>query len=317
MPADEVPFEMAAALNANAFALLQLEGVNGIDVGVGEGGGFILRLLVADPDDPPLGLPDSIGGFPYILVAGLPQVEQAGIPDQKSYGMPGRDPIMGGIQLGRAAITGGDVHAGTLGCVFRDAAGAPAAVTNAHVLCGTAGDAVQQPAPQTDPAPSIERLGSLRQCLAPDVPSLFPGGLVSGFFDAALCSVDGARTAEVGRIADIGTAAGVSSPRIGSVVRKRGFRTGVSHGVVEGTLGSYVAHARDGSELWMLVGQVSVVMIPDLGLNPQGVWSRSGDSGSVVVNEDDEIVALHWGGDGMRGYASDFAAIAFTFGVGL
>ncbi|MGW2090065.1 hypothetical protein [Streptomyces sp. NPDC001880] len=317
MPADEVPVEMAAALNENAFGLLQLEGVNGIDVGVDDAGEYRLRLMVNDPDDPPLGLPDSIGGFSYVLVVGTPRLEQAGIPDQKTYGMPGVDPIMGGIQLGPAAIVGGDVHAGTLGCVFRDPAGLPVAVSNAHVICGAVGDPIQQPAPQTDPAPTIERLGSLRQCLAPDIPSLFPGGLVSGFFDAALCSVDGGRTAEVGRIADIGIATAISSPRIGSVVRKRGYRTGVSHGVVEGTLGAYAAHNHDGSERWILLGQVSVVMIPDLGLNPQGVWSRSGDSGSVVVNESNEIVALHWGGDGMRGYATDFAAIAVAFGLGL
>ncbi|MFI9809542.1 hypothetical protein ACIHEJ_35330 [Streptomyces sp. NPDC052301] len=317
MPADEVPAEMAAALNEAAFGLLQLEGVNGIDVGVDEADEYTLRLLVNNPDDPPGGLPDSIGGFAYILVAGTPQLEQAGIPDQKTYGMPGSDPIMGGIQLGPAAIMGGNVHAGTLGCVFLDPAGLPVAVSNAHVICGAVGDAIQQPAPQTDPAPTIERLGSLHQCLAPDTPSLFPGGLVSGFFDAALCSVDGTRTAEVGRIADIGVATAISSPRIGSVVRKRGYRTGVSHGVVEGTLGAYKAHNHDGSERWMLLGQVSIVMIPDLGLNPQGVWSRSGDSGSVVVNESNEIVALHWGGDGMRGYATDFAPIAVAFGLGL
>lgn len=317
MPADEVPVEMAAALNENAFGLLQLDGVNGIDVGVDDAEEYTLRLLVNDPDDPPGGLPDSIGGFPYILVPGTPQLEQAGIPDEKTYGMAGSDPIMGGIQLASATTVDGNVHAGTLGCVFRDSAGSPVAVSNAHVISGAVGDLIQQPAPLIDPAPANEQLGVLRQSLAPDTPSLIPGGLLSGFFDAALCSVDGARTAEVGRIADIGAATAISSPRIGSVVRKRGYRTGVSHGVVEGTLGAYVARNHDGSARWMLLGQVSIVMIPDLGLNPEGVWSRSGDSGSVVVNEGNEIVALHWGGDGMRGYASDFAPIAIAFGIGL
>lgn len=50
-------------------------------------------------------------------------------------------------------------------------------------------------------------------------------------------------------------------------------------------------------------------------LNPEGVWSRSGESGSAVVNERNKIVALHSGGDGMRGYASGFAPIAFAFGL--
>lgn len=317
MPENEVPLEMAAALTMNANGLLQLEGVNGIDVGIGAGGDYTLRLLVNDPDAPPFGLPDSIGGFPYVLVAGNPQLEQAGIPDRKRYGFPDTDPIMGGVQLASATITGGNVAAGTLGCVFRDAAGLPVAVTNAHVVCGAVGVPIQQPAPQTDPAPSIERLGSLRHCLAPDIPSLFPGGLVSGFWDAALCSVDGSRTSRVGWIAEIGAATAISSPRIGSIVRKRGHRTGVSHGVVESTLGAYVARNHDGSARWMMLGQVSIAMIPDLGLNPEGVWSRSGDSGSVVVDENNQIVALHWGDDGFRGCASDFATIASAFGIGL
>ncbi|GGW96470.1 hypothetical protein GCM10010297_17940 [Streptomyces malachitofuscus] len=317
MPAEEVPVELSAALNANAFGLLLLEGVNGIDVGVDAADAYTLRLLVDDPDAPPAALPESIGGFPYILVAGRPQLEQGGIPDEKTYGVPGADPVMGGIQLGPAAIVGGEAHVGTLGCVFHDASGSPVAVSNAHVICGAVGDKIQQPAPHVDPAPSNERLGSLLQCLAPDTPSFIPGGLPSGFFDAALCSVDAARTAEVGRIADIGTVTALSSPRIGSIVRKRGHRTGVSHGVVESTLGTYVARDRAGTPLWVLLGQVSIVRIPDLGLNPEGVWSRGGDSGSVVVNEGKEIVALHWGGDGLRGYASDFAPITFTFGLGL
>ncbi|MFI0507523.1 hypothetical protein ACH3WN_32530 [Streptomyces albogriseolus] len=314
MPADEVPVEMAAALNENAFGLLQLGGVNGIDVGGDDADEYTLRLLVNDPDDPLWGLPDSIGGFPYVLVADT-QLEQAGIPDQKTYGMPGTDPIMRGIQLGPAAIVGGNVHTGRLGCLFHDSDELPVAVSNAHVIFGAVGDLIQQPAPHTDPAPPIERLGSLRQCLAPDTPSLFPGGLASGFFDAALYGVDGARTAKVGWIADIGAATAISSPQIGSVVRKCEYPTGVSPGVIEGTLGAYVAHNHDGSERWILLGQVSIVMIPDLGLNPEGVWSRSGDSGSVVVNESNEIVALHWGGHGMRGYASDFAPIAFGIGL--
>ncbi|MET7642450.1 hypothetical protein ABZS83_02110 [Streptomyces sp. NPDC005426] len=50
-------------------------------------------------------------------------------------------------------------------------------------------------------------------------------------------------------------------------------------------------------------------------LNQEGMWSRSGESGSAVVNERNKIVALHLGGDGTRGYASGFAPIAFAFGL--
>lgn len=314
--ADGVPPEMAAALNEASTFLLQLEGVNGIDVGLDEAGEFTIRVLVADPDNPPADLPESVGGFTFILVKGQPTLEQAGIPDNQTYGVPGNPPIIGGIQIAPDLV--GDVTAGTLGCVFRNSEGRLVGVSNSHVMCESNTNVISQ-------AAGGRRLGTVQTCLAPDTPSFPPGGPVSGFFDAAICSIDDGRPSTVGEIAQIGTATAISSPRIGDVVRKRGFRTGVSHGVVEGTLGAYNVRDDQGNLKWVMLGQVSIVMIPDLGLNPFGVWSRGGDSGSVVVNNSTEIVALHWGGDripgdpadGHRGYATDFATVAIALGISL
>ena len=186
----------------------------------------------------------------------------------------------------------GDVTAGTLGGVFRNSDGQLVAVSNAHVMCESDTNIINQ-------AAGRRRLGTVQKCFAPDTPSFPPGGPVSGFFDAAICSIDDGRPSTVAEIAEIGTATAISSPRIGDVVRKRGFKTGLSHGVVEGILGSYNVNDDQGNLKWVMLGQVSIVMIPDLGLNPLGVWSRGGDSGSVVVNNSNEIVALHWGGDRM------------------
>src|ERR1700682_1143116 len=112
---DVVPPELVDALNAASPSLLQIQGVNGVDIGLNDAGGFTIRILVSDPNNPPQGLPNTVGDFPFILIAGQPTLEQATIPDAAKY-----DPVTGGIQLAPATIVGGNVRAGTLGCVFRD-----------------------------------------------------------------------------------------------------------------------------------------------------------------------------------------------------
>ncbi len=304
---------MISALSEAVPNLLAIQGVNGVDIGLTDDGDFTIRMLVSDPANPPDDLPADIGGFSYVLVAGQPTQESGAVPDGAKY-----DPVIGGVQIAPTIIVGGNVHSGTLGCVFRNAGGQPVGVSNAHVLCGGVGDVVQQPAPSTDPAPALERLGAVAACLAPDTPSFIPGGLVSGNWDASLCLIDAGRASTVGQIVDLGAATGISSPQLGDKVRKRGHRTGVTYGIVEGLFGAYVANDSAGNPLWWMLGQVCIALIPDNSLNPLGVWSRGGDSGSVIINDNNEIVALHWGGDAnSRGYASDFSTLAVALGISL
>jgi hypothetical protein len=81
--ADDVPPAMAAAVNGASTSLLRLEGVNGIDIGLDEADNFTIRILVSDPDNPPVDLPESVGGFPFILLKGQPTLEQASIPQRR------------------------------------------------------------------------------------------------------------------------------------------------------------------------------------------------------------------------------------------
>ncbi|MFE3651834.1 MULTISPECIES: hypothetical protein [unclassified Streptomyces] len=316
----DVPQEMSQALSDSLADLLPVDGVNGVDIGLDASGESLrMRILVSDPDHPPGGLPETIGGFPVLLVLGDPVAEQGCASDEAKH-----DPLVGGIQIGPRTTTGGLATAGTLGCILRDrASGDPVGVSNAHVICGMP-DVLQQPAPHTDPPSGLEELGTVQHCEIPSSPAFFPTpgmGGVSGEFDAATCSVDLAinkgRMANVGEIADLGTVTGFGSPHLGDRVRKRGYKTRLSHGVVDGTLGSYQVRDEGGTVLWWMLGQTSIAMLPDLGLNPCGVWSRHGDSGSVVVNDANEIVALHFAGDGGHGYATDFATVAVALGVGL
>jgi hypothetical protein len=305
---------MVQALSDGSPEVLQIDGVNGIDIGLDESGELMIRVLVTDPANPPSGLPTDIGGYGVTIIAGEPMTEFAVVPDQHKY-----DPVVGGSQLGPRTVVGGLAKVGTLGCVFADAQGAKVAVSNAHVLCGTAGDVVQQPAPSTDPPPVSERLGTVSRCEFPNLPTFLPlpgSAPVSGVWDAAVCLIDASRSANVGEIADLGMATGIGSPVLGEIVRKRGYRTRVTHGIVEGLFGSYMVRDSNGNPLWWMLGQVAIVIIPDISLNPDGIWSDRGDSGSVVLNQANEIIALHWGGDNNgRGYASDFSTLSIALGL--
>ncbi|WP_062352848.1 hypothetical protein [Herbidospora yilanensis] len=73
----------------------------------------------------------------------------------------------------------------------------------------------------------------------------------------------------------------------------------------------------NGVFLWWMVGQIAIDVLDDPDLNPDGIWSNSGDSGSVVVNEADEIIGLHHAGDATTGYASDFGPLAIALDVWL
>lgn len=305
---NDVPPDMVAALNDATPGLLSVEGINGIDVGLDDAGDYIFRIIVDDPDNPPFGLPDEVGGFGYILIAGRPTLD-LGIPDRQTYGRPGHPPIVGGIEIAPDVVAG---SAGTLGCVFRNSNGDPVGISNAHVMCEADSDIIKQPAGGV-------RLGTVERCLAPDVPPIFPPGPPSGLWDAAICSIEAGRPYEVGRIAGIGTATGIAAPKLGDVVRKRGFKTGLTHGVVVGLLGSYDVHDTNGNIKWWLIGgQISIKMSQGPGLNPLGVWSDHGDSGSVVVNANNEIVALHWGSNqGVTGLATDFTTLNLALGITL
>jgi hypothetical protein len=319
----ELSAEIVRALADGGGELLPLDGVNGIDLGLADSGEPAVRVLVSHPDDPPAGIPDVLGGLPVVVVYGSPYLEYTVVPDALKH-----DPVLGGQQLGRRETPGGLSANGTLGCVLRDqATGRPVAISNAHVLCGTpgsppyaTGDVIQQPAPSTVPPSSLERMGELLRWEVPADPAFYTVPQLSGlggFYDAAVCSITD-RGATVGQVADLGAVTGFASARLGERVHKRGARTRVTAGRVSGISGVYAVYDDNGDLLWWTFGQIAIdvdTLYP--GENPDGIWSASGDSGSVVVNGDGRIVGLHHAGDDSTGYACDFPSVAAALGVTL
>jgi hypothetical protein len=301
---------MAQALADNSADLMGTEGITGFDVGVDDSDELCLRVMVADPDDPPPGLPDSLDGFPVQVMRREPVL--LGVPpDEATY-----PTVVGGIETGRSA-TGLLNGSGTLGCVLRDVRNglAPVGVSAGHVLAGVDpyavfyGDEIWQ---RNRPG---NRVGSLLRWELPSLPPLSPDGFPSGFWDAAICTME--RSANVGEIAEIGTATGIGSVRgILQPVRKRGCTTRLTYGVVRGMFGSYLFSHPGHATAWWLIGQIEIVPTDDPDLNPDG-FAQPGDSGSVVVDEDGQIVGLLHAGGGGLGYATDFAPLSVALGVTL
>jgi hypothetical protein len=118
-------------------------------------------------------------------------------------------------------------------------------------------------------------------------------GSIGGLVDCAIASIDDDIT-KVHEIVDIGAVAGSGEAVVGDAVRKRGRTTGLTEGEVID-----VASVTTSSAGHSFTDQLRIAPTAD---HPR--WSNSGDSGSAVVNEDNQVVGIHWGGSDGRGTAS-------------
>jgi hypothetical protein len=313
---------MVQALADNSADLQGTEGVNGFDVGLDDSGELVLRIMVADPANPPDDLPTSLGGFPVLVIEGAP-ITLSGLPDEARY-----SPVVGGVQIAQASAPLA-APSGTLGIVMRDlGSGDKVGISAGHVMAGVDPLAIFSATEIWQPNALGQRLGGLLRWDIPSTPALDPADpRPSGLWDYAVCSVD--RDATVGEIAEIGAVTGIASPGPIAVlggassvlprehVRKRGFTTGLTEGFVDG-FGSYLVD--DTRKGWWVLGQTRIRGIPTA-TNPGGGFCDGGDSGSVVVNDAGEIVGLlHAGFTGATanvGIMTDFAPLAVTMAVGL
>jgi Trypsin-like peptidase domain len=227
-----------------------------------------LALIVLIPDKLPRDqvppeqlIPSDFGGF----VTDVVQFQPEEITDSSVH-----DPLVGGIQISRPAMTAPDgvsliVHAGTLGAIARNRSdGALLMLTNRHVL-PDAGVDVHQP---SDLTAGHRVVGTSDRAVA-----------TSNWLDCAVATVAGGQATSA-QIADLGPVAGTSTISLWQQVTKRGARTDVTSGLV-------------------------VSVVPDLSQSPApiigmiidtfpfgGVFCWNGDSGSVILNSKNEVVGL-------------------------
>jgi hypothetical protein len=191
-------------------------------------------------------------------------VEAAKPVDRARY-----DPLVGGIEI----MSSGGV--GTLGTVFYDKKwDRVLGITNDHVVRKhdrTLAKNVYQPSVRSSEKPT-HLIGTV---LSTDESA-----------DAAIISITKANRYEINRaytfdIADIGTWRGTANVTIGTPVKKRGRTSRLTFGNVKYIRASY------GS----MTNQIGIS--PDTSRNQD--FSLPGDSGSVILDDQNRIVALLWG----------------------
>lgn len=102
---------------------------------------------------------------------------------------------------------------------------------------------------------------------------------------------------------------GTASAVIGDSVRKIGARSGFTRGSVIHIGDIAVSATSDSEETAVAVRQGQLLIIPDPsesyrvmeGGICKPAFTNSGDSGAVILNRDDRIIALNWGGDRTTG----------------
>jgi len=228
-------------------------------------------------------------------------------------------PLYSGISIGHYAV-----HAGTLGVVVYDGhSGKPMLLSNNHILANgndaLIGDPVLQPAPADGGKPANDRVARLERfvnlkytnsstwlendekCKIAQIVAL-PFNLVAAvlgsqtrlepvkkrpvnFVDAALAQPDddGVLTDE---IRDLGKVNGIAAPEIGMKVKKSGRTTGCTTGVIK-IINAEIEVGYSGGRTAYFKDQIITNDMAD-----------PGDSGSLLLTEDNRAVGLCCSGSG-------------------
>jgi hypothetical protein len=194
--------------------------------------------------------------------------------------------LQGGISMGPSRAIGGFVFAGTLGAIVIDkATNQHAALTNFHVACvdstWSVGDRMVQPSRIDTGVVPGDEFGAIARAT------------LSGHVDGALISIDAGKSTSCS-IAEIGDVRGTTAATLGMAVRKRGRTTGLTYGSVDGLSLSVNVDYGDGIGARTLTDQVSIAA----DTNHNAMFSDHGDSGSVIVDSNNNVVALLFAGAG-------------------
>jgi IPT/TIG domain len=291
-----------AAKGAAENELLARRGVTGVDVGFKEVNGkptdkIAIRVFVEQKADPPAAdaIPAEIDGHPTDVI-------------ERTFTRIARDtarldPLVGGASIGAlrpTATPGGNfTTAGTLGLVVTDGAtGAPMLLSNFHVLCHV--DNLQQPGDEIL-QPGVGDGGQSPQDTAGHLQRFVLNELV----DCAICDV--ANRGTTGAIEDVGITFGKRALDHTDVlnqtpVRKRGATTGVTFGTIESIDLSYTAKPGDYGALGDPTFRNQIHIRVDS--NQSVLFADFGDSGSVLITNENQVVGLITTKDSTGGGAS-------------
>lgn len=282
------------------FHLLSLPNVMGLGYGFKETGGHLTAqkgiVVLVEKKIPESQMikaqlvPKSIGGMVSDVIEAGPMYAWGHHPELDKFSSitnkndnPRRSkwrPAPGGVSIGHYKIT-----SGTLGAVVYDRnSGEKLILSNNHVLANTSngkdgrsqiGDPILQPGRSAGGTVQNDTIAKLDRLVPINVKHVnVVDAAVARPLEQSLVSPD---------ILEIGTVKGISLPKLGMEVIKSGEMSGVTNGIVR-VINMIIAVNYRGT---ILRFRNQILM---------GPLSKPGDSGSLVLNPDNEAVGLLFGG---------------------
>ncbi len=192
--------------------------------------------------------------------------------------------LKGGISIGPCRSIGGYIYVGTLGCMVRDrSTNQKMMLSNFHVMSvdnsWSVGDTLAQPARNDGGNCPTDVVGSLQRAT------------LNSSVDAAVATINGRPFSC--EIQDIGEVKGKANAVEDAPVRKRGRTTELTYGKITSTNLS-VNVDYDSLGVITLTNQIRIEVDPA----QSAAFGLSGDSGSVVVDQNDKVVGLYFAGNG-------------------
>jgi hypothetical protein len=296
--------------------LLDRPGINAVDIGYKYVGGqktdqVAIRVYVDEKRDVSTeeSIPDNIQGVVTDVIQRKIVLHTLSVPESSIslQADTGRyEPLKGGISIGPCRTIGGSIFVGTLGAIVKDnATGNPMMLSNFHVMCvdtgWSVGDTLAQPGRVDSGRCPSDIVGTLQRAS------------LGGQVDCAVASItDRSHACE---IIDVGSVTGTSTATLGMPIRKRGRTTSLTYGTVDSIDLTVSVDYGPGLGFQTLRNQIGIKV--DSSRSPQ--FGNSGDSGSVVIDNDRKVVGLYFAGsaDGSFGVANPIQVVLDTLNVRL
>jgi len=197
------------------------------------------------------------------------------------------------------------IFVGTLGAMVKDrATQAVMGLTNFHVACvdvhWSVGDTMAQPGRVDSGTCPADAFGSIARAA------------LSDHVDGAVIAIKAGKATDCS-IEGIGAVKGQASAVVNMAVRKRGRTTGLTFGRVSSVDATVTIPYGDGLGSHTLKNQVRIVA----DTTKSAMFSDHGDSGSVVVTDDNKVVALLFGGSAAATYANPIQFVLDELNVDL
>ena len=231
------------------------------------------------------------------------------------------EPLIGGTSIGPCkTFTLADgrkvIYVGTLGAIVQKQDNKFYALSNFHVMCVDSsfaqGDELAQPGRPDGGSCSNDLVGKLDSaCLSNKF------NCQNKQVDAAISTIENRSVSP--EILNIGKVKGTALPTLGTAVRKQGRTTELTHGTVTG-LGRTVS-IDYGSSIGVVTLKNQITIEPDTTRNSK--FSDHGDSGSVIVDEQNRVIGLLFGGteggteDRPATFANLFSDVEAALGISL